>query len=117
MADTTVLVVDDDAGVRSTAADMFRTLGMVVLTAPDAEKALSKLRGHPEVDILFVDVRMPGKNGVEFAREARKLRPEVKIVLTSGYVGNVEMEGIRFLRKPWQVTDLAGLASAPVTPL
>jgi CheY-like chemotaxis protein len=117
MADSTVLVVDDDAGVRSTAADMFRALGMVVLTAPDAERALSKLVGHPEVDLLFVDVRMPGKNGIEFARQARELRPEMKIVLTSGYVGDVQMDGIRFIRKPWQVTDLAGLTSASITPL
>jgi PAS domain S-box-containing protein len=82
----TVLIVDDDEQVLNVAIEMFDSLGYDVLTANDATEALDILMRDRRIDVLFSDVVMPrGMNGIELAREARTLRPEIKIVLASGY--------------------------------
>ena len=82
----TVLVVEDDAEVLDAAVDMLRSFGYSVVTAPDALGALDVLRRGQHVDVLFTDIVMPrGVNGVELARAATKLRPDLKVVLASGY--------------------------------
>src|SRR5689334_8286304 len=84
-----VLVVDDEPAVRETACELFRSFGLCCYDAYNAEDALRLLSGHPEIGLLFADVRMPGMDGAALAREAQRLRPDLKIVLTSGWVDNV----------------------------
>ena len=86
----TVLVVEDDDGIRDVTSELLRDAGFGVLTAPDAPSALAILRGAAPVDALFSDVVMPGgATGVDLAREARRLRPGLPVLLTSGYAGTL----------------------------
>jgi PAS domain S-box-containing protein len=81
----TVLLVDDDAGVREVASFMLDELGYDVIEAGSGGAALDQLdRDHP-VDLLLVDFAMPGMNGAELAREARAKRPALPVVFVTGY--------------------------------
>ena len=63
--------------------------------------------GSPEIQVLFADVRMSGMSGPELAQVARRLRPDLRIVLTSGYVSRDDVpDGIPFVPKPWRTGDL-----------
>ncbi|NMJ41321.1 response regulator [Roseomonas sp. JC162] len=82
----TVMVVEDEPAVRAVAVDMLQDAGFAVLAAPDGPSALALLREGAHVDILFSDVVMPGgMTGVDLAREARRLRPSLGVLLASGY--------------------------------
>src|SRR5919199_5702356 len=104
-----VLVVDDNPGVRAMAVDMFEALGFTVLDSYNGDHALRLLADHPEIRLLFADVRMPGMNGIELAEKAQRLRQDLRIVLTSGYVDGAPVETFPFLPKPYRVSDLAAL--------
>jgi hypothetical protein len=81
----TILVVEDDEDVLLVAAENLTELGYHVETAVNAAQALEILKGDDPVDLLFSDVVMPGgMNGVQLAVEARRIRPELKVLLTSG---------------------------------
>ena len=103
-----VLVVEDVPQVRATAVQLFEELGCEVFDAYNGQSALKILDAHPEIQVLFADVRMPGMNGSELAHVARRLRPDLRIVLTSGYVSRDAIpDGIPFVPKPWRSGDLA----------
>jgi len=81
-----ILIVEDDADVLGTEESMMTDLGYAVRTAAGPLEALDILRDANEpLDLLFSDVMMPQMSGVELAREARKLRPGLKVLLASGY--------------------------------
>ena len=110
----TVLIVEDDPDVLQSTVEMVRGLGYEVLTAGDAIDALALLRRNVAIDVLFSDIVMPrGMNGVELAREARKLRPELRVILSSGYASAVltAEHGLTadfaFIGKPYRWPDLA----------
>ena len=84
-----VLVVEDDPAVLAMAVETLEGLGYQVTTADTAATALKRLKGRKAFDVLFSDVVMPGGvNGVELAHAALKERPGLKVLLTSGYVGD-----------------------------
>jgi CheY-like chemotaxis protein len=84
-----ILLVEDDATVLALTLDMLTGLGYRVMTATNAAAALKRLKGRKRFDLLFSDVVMPGgMNGVELARQARGVYPDLKVLLTSGYVGD-----------------------------
>ena len=80
-----ILVVEDDVSVRAFSADCLRDLGYQVIEAADAAQALRTLEAHPEVELLFTDIGLPGPNGRELADAALKIQPALKILYTSGY--------------------------------
>jgi CheY-like chemotaxis protein len=100
------LVVDDDPVVRETAVEMFRSLGLTVYDAYNGHDALRMLVAHPGISVLFTDVRMPGMTGGELAAEAHRIRPEVKIVFTSGYVGEAPLPNLPLVKKPLRLQQL-----------
>src|SRR5215213_10337437 len=103
-----VLVVDDGPQIRATAVQLFQELGCEVFDAYNGQSALKILEARPEIQVLFADVRMPGMSGPELAQVARRLRPDLRIVLTSGYVSRDDVpDGIPFVPKPWRTGDLA----------
>jgi PAS domain S-box-containing protein len=111
---TTVLLVEDDPDVQVAAREMLRVLGCTVLTAGDAHGALDILKRGADVDVLFTDVVMPGGvNGIALARAARELRPDLTVLLASGYPRGVlaEEHGLRgqftFIAKPYRASELA----------
>ncbi|MDE0852712.1 PAS domain S-box protein, partial [Yoonia sp.] len=82
----TVLVVEDDALVRDYVIIQLKGLGYRVFEAPNGSEALVVLDQNPEIDLLFTDVVMPGgMGGSELADAARALKPDLKVLFTSGY--------------------------------
>ena len=82
----TVLLTEDDPDVLTIAAETLQLLGDEVHTASNAAEALAILEQGTPIDILFTDIVMPnGMNGIALAREARRLRPDIRVLLTSGY--------------------------------
>jgi CheY-like chemotaxis protein len=110
----TVLVVDDDLLVREPIADYLREVGYAVLEAGDAHEAIDELDHADHVDLVFSDVRMPGElDGVGLARWLRAHRPDVAVLLTSGYDGSGWMGGelgheVRLLQKPYTQDQVLG---------
>jgi CheY-like chemotaxis protein len=110
MNNVTVLVVEDVPQVRATAVSILQQIGCEVLDTYNGFEALRLLKARPEIDVLFADVRMPGMDGPELIEEARRFRPELKVILTSGYVGREDVpKDIPFVPKPWRPHDLANV--------
>jgi len=110
----TVLVVEDNAMVREYVESELKALGYRVIVTRNAPATLDILRGSEKIDLMFSDVVMPGGMfGPELAREAARLRPHLKILLTSGYTDHpVEaLDGlgqeVRILSKPYRRRELA----------
>ena len=107
-----LLVVDDDPTVLALTADMLTSLGYGVVTANNASEALQILEQDPGIELLFTDVVMPGGiSGVSLARTARDRRPGLRILLTSGFVGEgdpLKTDEFPLLDKPYEVHTLAG---------
>lgn len=110
---TCVLVVEDEESVRNFAMAALKEIGYRVLAAPDAGSGLAQLRQHPEVSILFTDVVMPDANGRQLADEALKLRPDLKVLFTTGYTKNAVVHngvldhGVHLLSKPFTIEQLS----------
>jgi PAS domain S-box-containing protein len=110
----TVLVVEDNAALRRVAVRQLSGLGYAVIEADSAETALGHL-GNVPVQVLFTDVVMPGgMNGFELAQHARKVQPDIKVLLTSGFPEHAAdpsadpaVTGARLLQKPYRAGDLA----------
>jgi len=114
-----VLVVDDEPLIRMNAADMLLDAGFSVLEAADAAAALRVLGDHPEIQVLFTDVNMPGEmDGLDLARRVHQLRPEVHLIVTSGKVapsaGAIPDDG-DFLGKPYREHQMIALVEAAFT--
>jgi signal transduction histidine kinase len=111
-----LLVVEDDETVLAVTLEMLRELGYEVATASDAASALERLESGEPVDLLFSDVVMPGGcNGAELAHRARAIRPDLKVLLSSGYVGEAgSLVGGAFemIDKPYERTTLAARLAA-----
>src|SRR3712207_5091179 len=114
MSKVAVLVVEDVPQVRATAVRIMQDLGCTVFDAYNGHQALKLLQAQPEIEVLFADIRMPGMSGTELAEAAQRLRPDLKIVLTSGYVGPKDVPAhITFVPKPWRVSAIAEAVTKP----
>jgi PAS domain S-box-containing protein len=109
-----VLVVEDDPLVREHAEALLRGLGYRVSAAADGGAALQVLGGSESVDLLFTDIVMPGgMNGRQLADAARALRPQLRVLYTSGYTENAIVHhgrldpGVQLLAKPYRRGQLA----------
>jgi two-component system, cell cycle sensor histidine kinase and response regulator CckA len=104
----TILVVDDEPGVRRLVVRILERAGMLVLVADSGPQAIEMFAGHSHaIDLLLTDVMMPGMTGPELAQQLAQRRPGLKVLLMSGYTagtvragGNVGQE-IRLIRKPF----------------
>ena len=108
---TVVLVVEDEPNVLELAVETLEDLGYATLAAADAREALQQLKQTDRVDVLFTDIVMPGgMNGLQLSAEARRLRPDIRVVLTSGYTGESGSDlpaDIPLLRKPYDRQQLS----------
>lgn len=107
---TKVLMVDDDRNILDTVAEGLTDLGFDVVTAETGKQALERLAHDPGVDILFSDVVMPGEiSGIDLAKRAHTGRPDLRIVLASGYseAWLREMpDYCEYIPKPYRLGDL-----------
>jgi PAS domain S-box-containing protein len=118
----TVLAVDDEASVRRTVTRALEMLGCKVVAAENGAVALQRMRqfGRP-FDLVLLDLTMPQMDGVETLRELRRIRPELPVVLMSGFAqaqamarfGEHRLAG--FLQKPFKLDDLSRLVGQVLT--
>jgi len=111
----TILVVDDESEQRDAMRDILRRAGCVVLEAADYRSAEAIHRGYSgAIDLLVIDVSLPGGNGCELARALMARDPKLRVLFISGHVGAEILrfygvsaaDDIRFLEKPFQSEDL-----------
>jgi CheY-like chemotaxis protein len=114
-----ILLVEDDNQVRAATGKLLTGLGYRITEAPDAGTALASLASDGPVDLLFTDVVLAnGMSGPELAREARRIRPTLKVLFMSGHVRdtatlNEQLErDARFIGKPFKKQDLAEVLRA-----
>ena len=125
-----ILLVEDEASLRRSVAGFFRLYGYRVLEASDGPSAIALWQKHQDaIDLLFTDMVMPnGINGLQLAQTLRTSRPDLKVILASGYSAGLYQEtdlaaqSITFVSKPCDPRTLtvlvrATLDQAPVTPL
>jgi CheY-like chemotaxis protein len=110
----TILVVEDEPLVRAGSVETLRELNYRVLEAPEAATALRLLDANPDIMLLFTDVGLPGgMNGRQLADEARKRRPDLKVIFTTGYARNAIVHhgrldpGVELVLKPFAFDNLA----------
>ena len=106
----TILVVDDDAAVREVAVSSLESFGYRTLAAENGPAALNVLERAQGVDLLLVDMAMPGISGVELIRRARVRRPGLRAMLVTGYADITAFspaEGDLVLQKPYRLERLA----------
>jgi PAS domain S-box-containing protein len=111
-----VLVVDDEEDLLEIAVAYVDEMGFTSFQAPDGASALEILIHHPEIDLLFTDIVMPGgMNGVELVQKARALRPDLKIIYTSGFPAEALAERSMslvdgpLLHKPYQRNEFTAI--------
>jgi CheY-like chemotaxis protein len=109
----TIMVVEDEPDIRDIVATSLAIEGFRVLTAADSSDALEQLGAHPEVDLLFTDIIMPGDlHGYDLAREARQLCPSIKLLYTSGcnvtdvLEAHSTVAAARLVKKPYRLEQL-----------
>jgi len=110
----TVLVTEDDHDVRAYSVEALRELGYQVIEAHDGPSALRCLERQFKVDLLFTDVVLPGgMTGAQLAGRARGVRPDLKVLFTTGYARNAIVhhgrldKGVQLITKPFSVAALA----------
>ena len=109
-----VLFVDDEAALAEIGQELLESLGYKVTTETDSRRALARFRSDPQaVDVLITDQNMPGLTGADLAREVLAVRPELPVIMLTGFSESISRErakalGIReFLLKPILRRDLA----------
>jgi two-component system cell cycle sensor histidine kinase/response regulator CckA len=110
----TILVVDDEAPVVSVMKEIMESLGFRVYTAASGQEAVAIFFRHQEtIDLVFLDMIMPGMSGEDTFEALRKINPDVKAVLASGYgsderVRHVMERGCRgFIQKPFGIREIS----------
>jgi CheY-like chemotaxis protein len=105
-----VLVVEDVALIRMTTVDMVDEIGFDTVEAGDGAEALAILQNDSQIDILLTDLGLPGMNGRQLLEEALRLRPELKVIIASGYSTETEAgglpTGVQSLVKPFDIGAL-----------
>jgi CheY-like chemotaxis protein len=111
-ASPVVLVVEDEPDVRELAMTILEMQGYAVLQATDGAEAITMLESRSDISILFTDIVMPGSlDGFELAHEAKQLRPDLRVIYTSGYIKEIPwgQKGVGYgplLPKPWRKDQL-----------
>lgn len=110
----TLLVVEDNTEVRNTAVEILASLGYRVLEAANGHHALERFMRHPDIALVFTDIMLPGGLlGTQLAEKLTERRPELKVLLTSGFSDSSLMHrsmldgSVELLPKPYQVEELA----------
>ncbi|HZL59179.1 MAG TPA: CHASE sensor domain-containing protein [Stellaceae bacterium] len=113
---STVLVVEDEELVRTLVVETIRDEGFTVIERADGTSALDVLNSEVEIDLLLSDVRLPGANGYKLAEIGMARRPQMKVLLMTGFTQdpipeNLARAGIIMLYKPYKLGDLVVYAN------
>jgi CheY-like chemotaxis protein len=109
-------VVEDEEILRLAVSKLLRKIGFSVMAASDGSAAIDQVRAHKdEIDVILLDLTLPGLSSREVFEEALRVRPNLKVVLTSAYskeTVDASFPGLRithFIRKPFQLGELGGV--------
>jgi two-component system, response regulator PdtaR len=103
----TVLVVEDEIILRFVACEFLRDAGFVVVEAVSGDEALRYIRAHPDIDVVFSDVRMPGKlDGLALYRQLAVEFPDLRVVMASGDAVPGPDTKVPFFRKPYDLDEV-----------
>jgi CheY-like chemotaxis protein len=106
-----ILIVEDDFEVARVTTEVFQEIGYQTVEARDGHAALALIEKDPEIELVLSEVVMPGRmSGLELARKLRLLRPELPVVLATGYAqwdARVADEDFVFIAKPYRREALA----------
>lgn len=117
-----ILIVEDEAIMRESLRDWFADSGYVVETAEAGEKALQTIAEH-DFGVVILDMRLPGKNGIEVLKEARAKRPELKGIIITAYpsvqtaVEAMKQGAIEYLPKPFEMNNLEKIVRETLGPV
>ncbi|MBN2036902.1 MAG: response regulator [Chitinispirillaceae bacterium] len=110
----TILLADDEEGIRAMVTDMVQELGYAITTCSDGIEALDYYRAHSkEIDLVILDMIMPRMGGYDCFRELKKINPQVRVLAVSGYVINDEFRNMQdqgalgFVAKPFTIPMLS----------
>jgi CheY-like chemotaxis protein len=104
-----VLIVEDEPLILCVAQAEFEDAGYEVIAAADGQEALAALESHPDVDVLFTDIRIPGAlDGWALARSARQLVPGLAVIYATGFSQDqgLPVEGSLFFMKPYRLSRI-----------
>ncbi|MEX0962837.1 MAG: response regulator [Pseudohongiellaceae bacterium] len=119
----TILVVEDEAGVRDVAVQMLKFTGFKVIEAVDAQSGLEQFNQNPDIDLVFTDVIMPGgTSGIEMVKSMLAKKPHTLILLATGYSAKAEAlvntasksENIGVVAKPYDINKIPTLISGMI---
>jgi len=120
---STVLVVDDEETVRTVARLSLEKCGFQVLSAVDGREGVRIFRENADsIELVLLDMTMPHMNGEEAFGEMRRIKPDVKVILSSGYnemdaAGRFAGKGLAgFIQKPYRPVDLIARVRAAISP-
>jgi len=113
-APKTILVVDDEATIRNFVSTLLSLKAYNVLTAGDGDEALQVSKDFKDtIDLLISNIQMPGITGIELAAKISGQRPDIHVMLMSGFEGGMLVlnEGWHFLHKPFVPSQLLGIVT------
>jgi CheY-like chemotaxis protein len=120
----TILVVEDEEILRRAVSKALRKSGFSVMEASDGSAAMDLLRMHiNDVDVVLLDVTLPGQSSREVFEEAQRMRPDLKVIVTSAYsketvaASFVGLKVDHFVRKPFQLGDITHLLGDNLSPI
>ncbi len=108
----TILVVEDEAGLRDLLFDILTSRGYKVLSAEDGQRALALFLDYKDINLVVSDIGLPNVGGLDLFQTVKKLKPEVKVILVSGFVDEAEKQAMmdrgvdRFIQKPYQPLEV-----------
>lgn len=106
------LLVDDEETVRDIGAEMLQELGVKVITAADGREALERFKANPDISVVILDLTMPHLDGEQCFRELRRLKPDVKVIISSGFSEHEVAQKFAgmgltgFIQKPYKLSAL-----------
>jgi two-component system cell cycle sensor histidine kinase/response regulator CckA len=111
IAQKTILVIDDDSAILRFVSDLLAARNYHVLTGVSGEEGLQLSHCQHEIHLLLADFQMPGITGIELATQMSVERPDLKVLLMSGFTGGMLVlnEGWHFLPKPFIPSQLYAL--------
>ncbi|MGE4423033.1 MAG: response regulator [Pseudodesulfovibrio sp.] len=112
MTDATVLIVDDERGFVETMAKRLEKRNMTVFQAFNGDEAMVRLAEHPNIQVVILDMKMPGKDGLVVLQEIKEAHPLVEVIMLTGHatvpsaVEGIQHGAYDYLMKPCSFEDL-----------
>jgi PAS domain S-box-containing protein len=111
----TALVIEDEHSLRTAVSKSLRRKGFTVMEAGDGHSAIHLFQTTPGIEVVLLDMTLPGMSGIEVLTELRKIRPDIKVILTTAYSREMAMSSVGeqrvsdFIRKPYLIAELVGM--------